>query len=86
VTVAREARGYFRLPVGVFLLVWLPGSLWNAWDFARRVRFPGPGSDSLWPFVDAWTTTAFGWAPVGFFAAVTALVIREWLRERRDKH
>jgi len=73
------------MPVVVFLVVWVPGSVWNAWDFARRVRFPGPGSDSIWPFVDAWTNTAFGWMPIGFFAAVTAFVIREWARERHER-
>jgi hypothetical protein len=72
----------WRLPLAVFVAVWLPGSLWNAWDFARRVRLSGPGQDSWSPFIDAWTTTAFGWMPIGLFAAVFTFVLREWWRSR----
>ncbi len=73
----------YALPIVVFFAVWLPGSMWNAWDFARRVRLTGPGSDSWTPFIDAWSNTAFGWLPVGFFAAVTAFVAQQWWRSRR---
>jgi hypothetical protein len=73
----------WRLPAVVFVAVWLPGSVYNAWQFGRRVRLTGPGQDSWSPFIDAWTTTAFGWMPIGFFAAVTVFVARAWWDERR---
>jgi hypothetical protein len=73
------------LPIATFLAVWIPASLYNAWDFARRVRFTGPGSDSWSPFIDAWSNTAFGWLPIAFFAAVTVFVTREWWSERRQR-
>jgi hypothetical protein len=71
------------LPAIVFVAVWLPGSIHSAWQFGRRVRLSGPDQDSWTPFIDAWTTMAFGWAPIGLFAAVLVFVAREWWRGRR---
>ncbi len=71
------------LPAIAFLVVWVPGSVYNAWQFSRRVQLSGPGQERWSPFVDAWTTMAFGWAPIGLFAAVLVFVAREWWQSRR---
>jgi hypothetical protein len=68
----------------MFAVVWVPGSVITAYRFARRVRFTGPGSDSITPFIDAWTQTAQVWAGVAFFAAVFVFVLERWLETRNQ--
>ncbi len=73
----------FLVPVAVFIAVWVPGSVHSAWQFGRRVRLSGPDQGRWSPFIDAWTTMAFGWAPIAFFAAVLVFVAQAWWRSRR---
>lgn len=73
-------------PTLAAVAVWLPGSLWSAWRFGRRMRLTGPGSDSITPIIDAWTQTAQAWLAPAFFAFVTVFVFQRWLEDRaRDR-
>jgi hypothetical protein len=82
VTGESKPRSQYLFPAIAFALVWLPGSIYKAWQFGRRVRLTGPGSDSITPFIDHWTQSAQAWLGPAFFAGVTVFVFERWLEDR----
>lgn len=73
------------LPWVVGLAIWLPGSIATAARMGGRSRLTGPGSDSITPFIDAWTQTAQAWIAPAFFGGVVVFVWQQWRQERRDR-
>lgn len=71
-------------PIVAGLAVWIPGSLFSAYEFARRVRLTGPGSDSITPFIDSWTQTLEAWLAPAFLMFALVFVLERWLEDRRS--
>jgi hypothetical protein len=63
--------------------VWLTGSVITSYEFSRRVRFTGPGHESVTPFLDSMTQTLQAWLAPGFFTFVAVFVFERWLEDRR---
>lgn len=72
-------------PTLAALAVWIPGSIIRAYEFSRRVRLTGPGSDSITPFIDSLTQTAEAWLAPAVFTFVAVFVFERWLDERRER-
>lgn len=74
-----------RLAIVVFLLTWVPLSLWRGLVFGRTFRI-GRGSDDSWgPLVEGVIQVAAVMIAPALLAALAAFVLWAWRDERRSR-
>lgn len=78
----RMRRGA-RLAGAVFLLTWVPLSLWRGLAFGRAFRFGEEGARSSGPLVEGVIQIAAVMLAPAAFAALVAFVLWAWREERR---
>lgn len=77
-------RAAGRLAGAVFLLTWIPLSVWRGLAVGRTFRI-GPGADGQGPLVDGIITAAAAMLAPAALAALVAFVGSAWLAERRAR-
>lgn len=79
----RMRRGA-RLAGAVFLLTWVPLSLWRGLQFGRGFRFGPEGTRSSGPLVEGVIQIAAVMLAPAAFAALVAFVLWAWREEHRS--
>lgn len=77
-------RGGIRLAAMVFLVTWIPLTLWRGLAMGRSFRIGAAGQDASGPLVDAVIQMGFVMLAPALFAAVFAFALWAWREERRQ--
>ena len=72
-----------RLAIAVFLITWIPLTLWRGLSMGRSLRIGAEGQDSTGPLVDAVIQIGFVMLAPSLFAALFAFALWAWREERR---
>lgn len=76
-------RDGVRLATLVFLVTWIPLTLWRGLAMGRSFRIGAAGQDASGPLVDAVIQMGFVMLAPALFAAVFAFALWAWRDERR---
>lgn len=76
-------RSGIRLAAAVFVMTWLPLTLWRGLAMGRSFRIGSSGQDSTAPLVDAVIQVGFVMLAPSLFVAVFAFALWAWREERR---
>ena len=76
-------RGGIRLAALVFLVTWVPLTLWRGLAMGRSFRIGSDAQDSTGPLVDAVIQIGFVMLAPAMFAALFAFALWAWREERR---
>jgi hypothetical protein len=72
-----------RLAGAVFVLTWVPLSVWRGLRFGRTFRFGPEGSQSSGPLIEGIIQLSAVMLAPAAFAALIAFVLWAWREERR---
>lgn len=75
-------RGGVRLAALVFLLTWVPLSLWRGLAMGRSFRIGADGQDAKGPLIDAVIQIGFVMLAPALFVALFAFALWSWREER----
>jgi hypothetical protein len=78
-------RGGVRLAAIVFVLTWVPLSLWRGLAMGRSFRIGAAGQDAAGPLIDAVIQIGFVMLAPALFAALFAFALWAWREERRHE-
>ncbi len=76
-------RRHLRLSAAVFLLLWVPASLWRGLEIGRTFRIGGEGQRSFAPLVEGVIQMAFVMLAPALLVALLALALLNWRTERQ---
>lgn len=76
-------RGGIRLAAIVFVVTWLPLTLWRGLAMGRSFRIGAAGQDASGPLIDAVIQVGFVMLAPALFAALFAFALWAWREERR---
>ncbi len=76
-------RNGIRLAIAVFLLTWIPLTLWRGLAMGRTFRIGSDGQSAISPLVDAVIQIGFVMLAPALFAALFAFALWAWREERR---
>ena len=76
-------RGGVRLAAVVFLITWLPLTLWRGLAMGRSFRIGAAGQDASGPLIDAVIQIGFVMLAPALFTALLAFTLWAWREERR---
>lgn len=76
-------RSGLRLASVVFVVTWLPLTLWRGLAMGRSFRIGRAGQDASGPLVDAVIQVGFVMLAPSLFAALFAFALWAWREERR---
>jgi len=76
-------RSGIRLALAVFLITWLPLTIWRGLEMGRSFRIGASGQDSAAPLVDAVIQIGFVMLAPSLFVALFAFALWAWREERR---
>lgn len=78
-------RAGVRLAASVFVLVWLPLTLWRGLAMGRSFRIGAAGQDASGPLIDAVIQVGFVMLAPALFAALFVFALWAWRDERRHE-
>ena len=76
-------RNGVRLAAAVFVLTWVPLTLWRGLAMGRSFRIGAAGQDATSPLIDAVIQIAFVMLAPSLFVALFAFALWAWREERR---
>jgi hypothetical protein len=76
-------RNGIRLAIAVFVLTWVPLTLWRGLAMGRSFRIGAAGQESAAPLVDAVIQIGFVMLAPSLFVALFAFALWAWRQERR---
>ncbi len=77
-------RGGVRLAIVVFVVAWLPLTLWRGIAMGRSFRIGAAGQDASGPLIDAVIQMGFVMLAPALFVALLAFALWSWREERRS--
>lgn len=78
-------RGGVLLAAVVFVLVWVPLTLWRGLAMGRSFRIGAAGQDASGPLIDAVIQIGFVMLAPALFVALFAFALWSWREERRHE-
>jgi hypothetical protein len=79
-------RRNLRVAAAVFVLVWVPATLWRGIEVGRTFRIGGQGERSVTPLVEGVIQMAFVMLAPSLLVGLLVLALLNWRAERRIGH